>query len=193
MKDKIEVLDGYVQLVRVDGYDDEISKFAGISHNSEKGPSLENLLHWGHTSPLEFCHLTFKVEVPIFTDRHIVRHRMQSRIEESLRYCKAENVKVFNPFNEDGLRDRFEALIKESNALYKEALEKGYEKEDARVVFPLGLYTTYYLQFNLRSFLNFLNLRLDKNAQWETRKYAEAMATIFSENFPKLAKAYFNK
>jgi len=193
LKDKIQVLDGFVQLVRVDGYDDEISRFAGISHNSDKGPSVSDLIDWGHTSPFEFAHITFKVEVPIFVDRHIVRHRTQTRMEKSLRYCKAKDIKVFNPFDDDELKSRFATLIQALEQLYKDAIDKGVKKEDARVVLPLGLYTTYYIQFDLRNFMNFLDLRMDKATQWETRELATAMATIFSEQFPLTAKKYFTK
>jgi thymidylate synthase (FAD) len=54
----------------------------------------------------------------------------------------------------------------------------------ARGVLPVSQYTQFYWTVNARSLLNFLDLRLDKHAQLEIRRYAEAIAGVFKEKMP---------
>lgn len=195
---QVGVSDGVsrVSLVNVTSSDKEISEIAGISCSSSKGPGVAKLIKWGHMSPFEFGAITYKLHVPVFVDRHIVRHRTQKRMEASLRYCEAKDIEFFDPFKDtehQDLSDKFQSLIKESKAIYEEALSRGIKKEDARVVFPISHYTDYYIMFDLRNLMNFFELRLSHNAQWETRQTADAMFAIFEQQFPLTARAFINK
>ena len=73
---------------------------------------------------------------------------------------------------------------------YSELLEYGVAAEVARTVLPQSTYTTLWLTGNLRSWLSFLDNRMDPHAQWETQDAASKVAEIFAERFPITFEAY---
>lgn len=77
-----------------------------------------------------------------------------------------------------------------AEATYQYFLAAGIPKELARLVIPVGRYSRMRATANLRNWLAFLTLRLDKNAQWEIRQYAQVVAHIISEQFPRTYKAF---
>lgn len=72
-----------------------------------------------------------------------------------------------------------------AQANYESALDAGVPKELARVGLPVGRYSKMRAQANLRNWLHFLALRMDANAQWEIRQFANAVGTIVSRRFPR--------
>lgn len=86
------------------------------------------------------------------------------------------------------------ALIERSNNAsfdaYDQLLATGLARELARSVLPLGTYTAWYWQANLRMALHFLSLRADQHAQYEIRVYAEAMLDQLRPIFPTIIKAW---
>lgn len=73
---------------------------------------------------------------------------------------------------------------------YELLMSQGLAKEIARSVLPLGLYTGWYWQANLRMILHFLSLRTDPHAQYEIRVYAEAMLEQLRPIFPTIIRAW---
>src|SRR5262249_31667887 len=69
--------------------------------------------------------------------------------------------------------------------LYDYALKNGVPKELARVHLPVGRYSRMRASANLRNWLAFLTLRMDPAAQWEIRQYANAVASLIAERFPR--------
>ena len=63
-------------------------------------------------------------------------------------------------------------LIQSSRRLYRERLEAGVAREQARKDLPLSTYTEAYWKIDLHNLLHFLALRMDAHAQWEIRSYA---------------------
>lgn len=177
---------GYAQLVDFNKSEEDISKIAGISHNSEKGPSVKDLLEWGHLSPFEFASVTFKVKAPIFVVRQWFRHRTGHYMEKSLRYCSAKS-EFYIPEGLDP--NKVLALTKsysDSVDLYNELLKSGLPKEQARVVLPTALYTEFYFQMDLRNLIHFFDMRLDKHAQKEIREYSYAMLRLIEPLYPTI-------
>ena len=74
---------------------------------------------------------------------------------------------------------------RKDESLYQEALTNGVPKELARIHLPVGRYSRMRVQANLRNWLAFLTLRMDKAAQWEIRQYAEAVHGFLSAAFPR--------
>lgn len=68
---------------------------------------------------------------------------------------------------------------------YEELIEMGVARELARGVLPHSTYSSLYFTCNIRSLVHFLELRLDERAQWEIRRFAQAMASIAQELFPE--------
>ena len=67
---------------------------------------------------------------------------------------------------------------------YQALLEIGVAKEAARMVLPVNIYSSMYLTINARSLMNFLSLRNEHHAQWETREVAKQMEEAFAQQMP---------
>ena len=184
----IKVFDGYVDLIRVDGTEQQLAEIVRISYGKDeqeltkedKERIIKLLLKQGHLSPFEFLAMVFKVKAPIFVARQWFRHRTGSYLEKSLRYTTA--------------KPEFYAVNGEMKKYYEKVFEeylnlkKQMRKEQARAVLPMGLYTEFYWKIDLRNLMHFLELRLDKHAQYEIREYAKAVEHYFSEMFPTIHK-----
>lgn len=215
----VKVLDhGSISLMKVWGSDEYPARVARTSfRNSDASKSQEenlNLVRYlkkhQHMTPFEFCGAQFYVEMPIFVARQWVRHRSASINEESLRYVEAREtfyVPSLRRMNQqsstnkqgssDLLVDYPGACEKEINRISKECLESyralmemGLAKEIARIVLPLNIYTGWYWQSTLRGIMHFLDLRLDKHAQYEIRVYAHAMLELLQPVFPTILEDY---
>jgi thymidylate synthase (FAD) len=69
--------------------------------------------------------------------------------------------------------------------------------EVARIVLPVGIYSSMYVTCNLRSLMAFLSLRThDENAQfvsypqWEIEQCARQIESVFAEQYPVVYKAF---
>ncbi len=216
---QVKVLDkGYVTLVDYLGTDQSITDAARVSYNKsgvtdvEKNRGLINyLMKNRHTSPFEQCVLTFECKMPIFVAREWVRHRTARLNEMSGRYTQLpfevytpteERIKGQGKVNKQGsegevskeAKDTFLYLHEENvNKVYGDyeaVLEAGIAKEVARIDLPLSIYTKWVWQCDLHNLLHFLRLRLDGNAQFEIREYANAIAGIVKESFPLTWEAF---
>lgn len=209
----MQVLDkGFVELVDFMGSDLSIVRAARVSYNKDISTDPEKdkkliffLMRNKHETPLEHTALTFHVKAPLFVARQWFRHRIGSFTEVSGRYVELKEefyipeqlrTQVGKNYQYETLQEsvtqieKIEEHYKETYRLYKELLESGVAKEQARCILPPGLYTSYYWTVNVRSLMNFLRLRLDQHAQEEIRKYAEAIMVIFKEKFPITANAF---
>lgn len=204
----VTVLDkGFVKLVDFMGGDMRAVESARVSFGSvSKGEDrdrklLEYLLEHGHFSPFEHSVFQFHIKCPIFVARQWMRHRIASYNEISARYTEVhdefympEEFRAQDTINRQGsvegkldhskLAGDYNAAIGASYAAYQALLKAGVAREMARGVLPVSQYTQFYWTINARSLLNFLDLRLDKHAQLEIRRYAEAIAEIFREKMP---------
>jgi thymidylate synthase (FAD) len=69
---------------------------------------------------------------------------------------------------------------------YDEAVAEGMAKEVARLNTPVSRYSKMRAKTDLRNWLGFLNLRMRSNAQWEIRQFANAVAEIVKELWPRM-------
>jgi thymidylate synthase (FAD) len=76
--------------------------------------------------------------------------------------------------------------------LYKSLLNAGVAKECARFVLPITTQTKIYMKGSIRSWLTYLNVRLDKHTQIEHRQIAIEIANIITSEFPKISIALNN-
>jgi len=165
-----------------------------------------------HGSPFEHTSMTFFVSAPIFVFREFMRHRIASYNEESGRYRELRP-NFYIPSKErklvqigkagsysfiDGTEEQYELTvnaIKESCTLayenYKKMLDAGVAREVARVVLPVGLYSSMYVTMNARALMNFLSLRTAREGshfpsypQREIEMVAEKMEQHFATLMP---------
>jgi thymidylate synthase (FAD) len=146
---------------------------------------------------------TFKLKVPIFVARQIMRHRTFSYMEMSRRYVKGNKVRFefwlpqdINPHNEvyggevstEDFFDYFEGV----KVAYESLIDGGYKPEQARAFIPLGLYTQFWMQGDYRAWLNFFIHRLHPEAQEETRLVAQSMWGLLKEHQPEIVESMNN-
>lgn len=72
---------------------------------------------------------------------------------------------------------------------YTKALELGVAREQARDLLPLATPTTLYMSGTCRSFIHYLSLRTQPDTQLEHRTVAEAIKSIFIQQFPHVSEA----
>jgi thymidylate synthase (FAD) len=87
------------------------------------------------------------------------------------------------PYLVKGL-DVFQTLTYEAFRLYESLVSEGVAKEQARMILPQNVYTEFYWTCSLQAVLNFLSLRKHSGAQYEIRKYAEAIEQLLEPHFP---------
>jgi thymidylate synthase (FAD) len=80
---------------------------------------------------------------------------------------------------------RLETAQQEIYSDYDEFVRKGIAKEVARINTPVSRYSKMRAKTDLRNWLWFLGLRMEKGAQWEIRQYANAVASIIKKLWPK--------
>jgi len=117
----------------------------------------------------------------IVTARQWLRHRTGQYQEKSRRYTK-DSVVVYTPnsLNKVMVEDKFGSFYDINNMLdlvekfYQEAL-KNTSAQEARYILPLGLMTTIWISGDKNYWKNFINLRTDKHAQPEIKRFAEVI------------------
>lgn len=181
---------------------------------TEAIPGDEKLLKFlyshKHMTPFEMCGLTIEVQAPIFVFREWHRHRTQSYNEMSGRYtqmpnlhyvpsveriksaCKASANKQeagsgqeISDENCQELQACIAKIQQQSYDQYEWMLRLGLSKELARLNTPVSRYSRMRAQANLRNWLAFLTLRMDKSAQYEIRQYANAVGSLIEQVFPR--------
>lgn len=177
------------KLVNISANDAMVAKAARVSTIGKNSAAddlpTERLINYlmrdRHGSPFEHTTFTFLVEAPIFVAREHMRHRAGwSYNEESGRYKELEGmfyvpsssralVQVGKPGAysfKSGSDTHFARMASnmleaygEAFLAYKDMLKAGIAREVARMVLPVGLFTSYYATCNARSLMHFLSLR----------------------------------
>ncbi len=80
----------------------------------------------------------------------------------------------------------FEESCMNSYNQYKNLIDQGVGKEQARMLLPQNIYSECIWTISLQGVLYFLDQRLKKDAQWEIRQYAIAIANLLLPMFQSL-------
>lgn len=216
---EFKVLDhGFVRLIDYMGSDAAIVQAARVSYGkgtrkvSEDRGLIRYLMRHRHTSPFEMVEFKFHVKLPIFVARQWIRHRTANVNEYSGRYSvmkeefylpESEDIRYQSEVNKQGrsdeevpskLRRKLLDVLRDSQRQsyehYDQFVEEGLARELARINLPLSLYTEWYWKIDLHNLFHFLNLRLDRHAQLEIRKYAEVMADMVRAVCPVAWEAF---
>ena len=73
---------------------------------------------------------------------------------------------------------------------YKELLELGVAKEQARAILPLSQYTEVYWTASFQAIMNFIELRDEPTAQWEIQQYTKVLKVIMFYVYPEITKIW---
>ena len=174
------------------------SKAASTCTNKSKVNDKElyvgKILKRGHTSILEHVQYTFMVEgISRSCSHQLVRHRIGVAFsQESQRYCEAfdggdimKDIVVPEKIadSEEAMAS-FQATVALIKRCYKELIDLGVRKEDARFILPEAYKTNMVVSFNARALSHFFNERLfNKSAQWEIRELAARMYALIEDDF----------
>lgn len=151
---------------------------------------ITKLLSSCHESPFEHANFTFFIEgISRSTSHQLVRHRIASYSQRSQRYTtmKPEEFNIPESISSDPEKKKaFEEHLDNTFRLYKELIEGGIPKEDARELLPNATQTTLVMTMNLRELRHFMELRLCNRAQSEIQSVAIEIYKILNIYHPLL-------
>jgi len=99
---------------------------------------------------------------------------------------KQASVELPEDFDHAGERARMIAECEAAFRLYSERIERGVAKEIARMLLPQNVYTQAYWTVSLQGVLHFLDQRLKPDAQYEIRRYAQAVRDLVRPDLERL-------
>ena len=170
------------------------------------GKLVKYLMKEHHWSPLDMINFTFEVETSRAIARQWLRHSSIKPQEHSQRYSdrvlfedielrrehptnRQSSMDVFNPligYSENRASKMIGAHLENTEKLYKDLIEAGVAKECARMILPECTTTTLTFNGSLRSWLSFLNVRLNNHSQKEIVVLAEKVLEILKEEMPNV-------
>lgn len=201
----------------------EADKFIGYcarvsNPNNQDNPNVAGLLNYcaknHHWSVFEMASACIEITTTRDIARQILRHRSFSFQEFSQRYADATQLGDFttrecrlqdNKNRQNSLEtDDFDLtvwwaaaqarMIGEAEYLYGEALHRGIAKEQARALLPEGLTPSkLYVNGTMRSWITFLQARLDPSTQKEHRLVAQDVLTVLRGVAPVTVSAFFGE
>ena len=177
-------------------------------YNSETAEKLVRyLVKHKHWSPLEMVDATLEIETTRDITHQIIRHRSFSFQEFSQRYADPtkdmefvtrearlqDNKNRQNSIETDNtdlknwwLKAQLE-VWGTADLVYREAINAGIAKEQARAVLPEGLTTSrIYMKGSIRSWLHYIEVRTDPSTQKEHREVALECAKEIAKIFPNI-------
>jgi thymidylate synthase (FAD) len=176
----------------------------------DNGKLVKYLMSNAHWSPLDMINFTFEIETSRAIGRQILRHASIKFQEHSQRYSdkvvfesielrkedkvnRQSSTEIFNPlvWTADKQREceANEAVLEVLNQiedLYKNLINAGVAKECARMILPECTQSTLSANGTLRSWLSFLNVRLDHHAQKECQEIAEQIGLALEKELPNV-------
>jgi thymidylate synthase (FAD) len=232
MKSRIEVDDGFIELVDSMGNGDlAVVNAARVSFNNqavtldEKDVKLiKYLAKHKHMSPFRHVQFSFRIKTSETVMRQFYKHqvgcgytssdqRFESTVwnEVSGRYAEYEEFHKPSKFRKqhtsnkqaslpDVLVDQNDEAIKIYNdaieyaqSKYKELLNLGVCREQARMLLPVSFMTTVCWTTSLEAAVNFIKLRDHEGAQLEIRKLATAIRDLIEPICPHSVKALLDE
>ena len=199
--------------------DKHIGYCARVSNPANQdNPNIAGLLKYcaknAHWSVFEMASVCLEVSTTRDIARQILRHRSFSFQEFSQRYADVASLGDWatrecrlqdNKNRQNSLETDDEALnqwwqdaqqkvAQEVEVLYSLALHKGIAKEQARALLPEGLTPSrVYVTGTVRSWITFLQARLDPSTQKEHRLVAQDALVVLRDVAPVTMSAFFGE
>jgi|TARA_R100000479_G_scaffold170099_1_gene112460 thymidylate synthase (FAD) len=186
----------------------------GLKELKESDVKLINYLSkHNHFTPFTHCSITLREEVPIFVARQRFKHMVGfSYNEVSRRYIdsppqfyeptewrrRASNAKQGSSnetvnIDTGSYMNEYQKALKTCEWTYNHLLRLGVCPEQARMVLPQSMYTSYYVTGSLYAFARAYNLRSDPHAQKEIQYLASLWDKIIKVLYPASWNALTNK
>ena len=165
---------------------------------------IRYLVKHDHWSPLAHTSIQIRVKAPIFVARQLVKHQVGLVWNEvSRRYVDSEpefwfpevwrgrpegSIKQGSSGEVDLKYEHWQAghegAVKICLSTYKHMLASGVAPEQARMILPQNMMTTWIWTGSLVAFARVCKLRLDPHAQAETAEIAQGISDIVGPLFP---------
>lgn len=187
MNNKVELI-GYYGSDEVIACSAWTSTSRNLTNDKKKRiPKLIDML-WkeGHETPFEKGSVHFLVDCDIASHIHLLKHRLSSLNAESARYKELKEDKMFIPEDwPEHWQKKLANYTQQGNELYhqclgelSDTLGRKRAKESARFFKTYNSCIQADVQFNMRSFANFIKLRNSEHAQKEIREIAQKMLDL---------------
>lgn len=173
-----------------------VSNPANQNNKKTADKLIKYLIKNQHWSPLEMASATLEIETTRDIARQLLRHRSFSFQEFSQRYSSVDDLGDSFLVREARLQDKSNRqnsietedtslqvwwdakqkfIIEHVKEIYKEAIERGIAKEQARCILPEGnTKSRLYVNGTLRSWLHYVDLRSANGTQKEHMELAKA-------------------
>jgi len=192
------------------GSDLTVANAARVSfakHKEELDVSDEKLIKFlaehGHWSPFSHVFIQFKIDAPIFVARQLQKHQVGLAWNEVSRRYVDSTPEFYSPdewrrratdkkqgsMSEPvpsqkvvkSIKEEFDAVALDC---YNRLLKLKVCPEQARMVLPQDMMTSWYWSGSVYAFSRVCNLRLKEDAQAETREVAQAISDHCAIMFP---------
>ena len=171
---------------------------------------IDYLAKHKHWSPFSHCYLKFRIKAPLFVARQLQKHTVGLAWNEvSRRYvdtepefylpntwrAKADNVKqgsgdiIPNDTPTIKLDTALQYFSSKALEYYKTLLNENVCPEQARMVLPQSMMTTWIWSGSLAAFARVVKLRTDSHSQYETGLVAHGIKYHLDNLFPVSTKA----
>ena len=192
------------------GSDLTVANAARVSfakHKEELDVSDEKLIKFlaehGHWSPFSHVFIQFKIDAPIFVARQLQKHQVGLAWNEVSRRYVDSTPEFYSPdewrrratdkkqgsMSEPvpsqkvvkSIKEEFDAVALDC---YNRLLKLKVCPEQARMVLPQDMMTSWYWSGSVYAFSRVCNLRLKEDAQAETREVAQSISNHCAIEFP---------
>ena len=190
-----------VELLELFGDDNMVANVARVSYlkhadnyaQESNDKLLKYLAEHNHWSPFSHPKLQFRLEIPIYVERQLVKTQVGVEYNSvSGRYVDFSDtyttIKVWRKQsksskqgsegvidNQNYLSQLEKGVIEYCTSVYDEYIKAGVSKEQARTILPLNLNTTMIWTGSLYAFIRLCKQRLKPDAQQETRMVVQEM------------------
>ena len=179
----------------------------------DNGKLVKYLMSNKHWSPLDMINFVFEIKTSRAIGRQMLRHSSIKVQEHSQRYSnkiefepielrrehpvnRQSSTEVFDPKILDYIERRdiknasliISFLLEDIEKIYNSLIDVGVAKECARMILPECTSTTMTFNGTLRSWLSFLNVRMEEHSQKEIQLIAEEIGNILSQELPEVFK-----
>ena len=176
---------------------------------SDKDVKLINYLaKHNHFTPFTHPQITLRETVPIFVARQRFKHVVGFSYNEVSRRYVDEEPEMYRPEvwrkrpdasikqgsggayeHSEELSEAYNLFCDDAGSFYNTMIKEGVCPEQARMVLPQSMYTSYYVTGSLAAFGRLCKQRFDPTAQAEIQELARSIAGIIEPLFPVSFKA----
>lgn len=167
---------------------------------------IKYLAKHGHWSPFAHTSMSFRCKVPMFLARQLVKHQVGLTWNEVSRRYTTDNIEFYVPtvlhskadnvkqgcgveLVDGGTLDELRYITERAFASYNWLLDRGVAPEEARMVLPMNLMTTFIWTGSLYAFWRVYKLRIDTHAQKIAQSFAEKLYIELARVYPYCVQA----